>query len=109
MKKLIVALVIIGMLTPVIAFADTSEKVKITGIRVQDNRTWIFFAPSQDLGCDAKNSVEIANTNPNQKLIVSVAMSAMLAGKEVFWVYSPDPANCSNVNKNVVRGIRVFP
>jgi predicted PurR-regulated permease PerM len=107
MKKIMIALVLLGMLAPLAALAETSGKVQINAIRVQDNRTWITFTPFQDLGCDAGNAVEVANSNPNQKLIISVAMSAMLAGKDVFWVCTP--GNCSNVNKNVVKGIKVFP
>lgn len=106
MKRIIVAMVLIGMLLPLTALAENSGKVEISQIRVQNNRTWIFFTPEKDLGCTSLNSVEVANSNPNQKLIISVAMSAMLAGKEVSWVYAPE--NCSNVNKNNVRGIRVF-
>jgi hypothetical protein len=107
MKKIIVTLVLIGMLLPLVAFAENSGKVQITGVRVQDNRTWISFTPALDLGCNATTSVEVSNNNPNQKLIISLATSAMLAGKEVYWVYND--GNCSNVNKNIVRGIKVYP
>ena len=108
MKKIMIALVIIAMLAPVVALADTSEKVKITGIRVQGNRTWISFTPKQDMGCEAKNSVEVANDNNNQKLIVSLAMSAMLAGKEVYWAYNHGNCSTGTTSKIIVGGLKVF-
>lgn len=91
--------------------AGYSVATQITSIQVQDNRTWIYFEPSigDVTSCGAKTSVEVSNegagSNPNRDLIMTVALSALATGQPVVWLTTD---NCSNVNKDIVRGVKVF-
>ena len=91
--------------------AGYSVETSITSIQVQDNRTWIDFDPG--LGgattCANKTGVEISNegspsSNPNRDLIMSIALAAIASGKKVIWITSD---NCSNVDRDLIRGVRI--
>ncbi|MDP5209831.1 hypothetical protein [Microbulbifer sp. 2205BS26-8] len=106
-KKVSMCIFIAQIIAAQAAIAGTSVGTKITSIVAQDNRTWIYFSP--DIGnattCTDKSSVEVSNDMTNRDLIMSLAMSAMISGKSVVWLTSD---TCSNVDKAVIRGIRVY-
>ena len=87
--------------------SGATNEVKITSIQVQHNRTWINVSP--DLGstttCSEKNAVEVSNDAENRDLIMSLAMSAMIANKNVVFINS---GICGNVGKEAIIGVRVI-
>ena len=83
-----------------------SSKSKITSIHVQHNRTWIDIDTSlgDQTTCSNKFSIEVANTLQNRESILSAAYMAMATDMDVQWVTS---SNCSNVNRDIVGGIKI--
>lgn len=109
MKQLVILGVFFSVFLalPHFSIAATSIETTIIAIQAQDNRTWIDVTP--DIGvatnCALKSSVEISNGMENRDLIMSLAMSAMLAGKSVKWITTDI---CSNVNRDLVRGLKII-
>ena len=106
-KKVAINLVAMAGALNVLSAIAATNPVKITSIQVQHNRTWINVSP--DLGatttCSDKGAVEVSNGMENRDLIMSLAMSAMVANKEVVFISS---GLCSNVGKEVINGLRVI-
>lgn len=106
-KILLFTVAVVATVFSTFSSASVSIKVNITDIQVQNNRTWINFSPeiAEATTCSVKSSVEVSNDMTNRDLIMSMAMAAMIAGKSVQWLTSNI---CSNVEKDLITGIKVL-
>lgn len=109
MKYLFLTLITVCQFVSYASASGNSIETQIEVIHAQDNRVWIFFTPGiSNTACTEKGSIEIQNegvgSNPNRDLILTVAMAAQASGQSVQWITSD---NCSNVGRDLVRGIRL--
>ncbi|MEL6339470.1 MAG: hypothetical protein AAFQ65_06135 [Myxococcota bacterium] len=107
-RRYMFATLCFGLIPTTAHAAGTTGSYTIESVQVRDNRIWINLASdlnSNETSRGDRSKVEISNANPNKDAFVKVALSAVLAGKQVRFTTTD---TCSNVNVDLVSAI-IFP